>query len=269
MASKKEDKVLSVLDLNARNIWNTQAHEIAELWESGKEDEDFATCEDKALNIIRLNFEVVHYDPENEREKAKYEGGAWEILTHTNPKRGNVAIRKREIKSISDLSYENVRHISTPLLLELIDRNFGGGWDSIQLSMKDIIESGFEISTTTLPTSRLHAAGGTYERKMAAGFDVLEIEKGTWTEAIFAKKKELVEKVTDENDSKYDEDGYLRSKDDDEDDEDYDDNDNLIDNDDNDDDDVTLDDDTFISAYSEEAAINPEDDEEYGNLNID
>lgn len=268
MASKKEDKVLSVLDLNARNIWNTQAREIAELWESGKEDEDFATCEDKALNIIRLNFEVVHYNPENERERGKYEDGTWEILTHTNPKRGNVAIRKREIKSINDLSYENVRHISTPLLLELIDRNFGGGWDSIQLSMKDIIESGFEISTTTLPTVRLHAAGGTYERKIAAGFEVLEIVKGTWTEAIFAKKKELVEKVTDEKDSKYDEEGYLRRKDEDEDDDDdFEENDSLTDNE--DDDDVTLDDDTFISAYSEEAAISTEDDEEYGNLSID
>lgn len=34
-----------------------------------------------------------------------------------------------------------------------------------------------------------------YEKKLADGFEVLEIPKGTWTEAIFAKEKPRVEKV--------------------------------------------------------------------------
>ena len=62
------------------------------------------------------------------------------------------------------------------------------------LPIKDIIESGFEISTTTLPQDRLHKSGGMYEKKVDDGFDVLEIPKGTWVEAIFAKKKPMVEK---------------------------------------------------------------------------
>ena len=33
------------------------------------------------------------------------------------------------------------------------------------------------------------------EKKVAQGFDVLEIPKGTWVEAIFAKKKDPVEKI--------------------------------------------------------------------------
>jgi hypothetical protein len=81
------------------------------------------------------------------------------------------------------------------MLLELINRNFGGGWDSIALAIRDIIETGFEISTTQLPQSRIHAPGGTVEKKVAQGFDVLEIPKGTWVEAIFAKKKDPVEKI--------------------------------------------------------------------------
>ena len=31
--------------------------------------------------------------------------------------------------------------------------------------------------------------GGLYEKKVADGFEVLEISKGSWTEAIFAKEK--------------------------------------------------------------------------------
>ena len=46
-----------------------------------------------------------------------------------------------------------------------------------------------DISTTTLPKDRLHKKGGMYEKKVADGYDVLEVEKGLWVEAIFAKVK--------------------------------------------------------------------------------
>ena len=95
---------------------------------------------------------------------------------------------------MTDLTYENIRHISASKLLEVIDRNFGGGWDSLSQSIKDIIESGFDISTTTLPKDRLHKAGGLYEKKVNDGFEVLEIAKGLWVEAIFAKTKPIVER---------------------------------------------------------------------------
>lgn len=70
-----------------------------------------------------------------------------------------------------------------------MERNFGGGWESLSQSIQDIIESGFDISTTTLPKDRLHKAGGLYEKKVSDGFEVLEIPKGLWVEAIFAKEK--------------------------------------------------------------------------------
>lgn len=257
--AKKEPQIESVLDLNANNVWSMEAHEIAELWEVDKLEEDFCNSEDKILNVIRLCFDVVHYNPEVQREKDKYENGDWSTFSHADEKRGFVAIRRKEIKRITDLSYENIRHISAPLLLDLIDRNFGGGWDSIQLSIKDIIESGFEISTTTLPTSRLHKPGGTYERKVQDGFDVLEVEKGTWTEAIFAKKKEPVEKLRYQSDSLYDEDGNLISEPVDEDSPLSDDPD--FDNEENEDDELGF------SSIIAEADVR-DDDEEYAGMSI-
>ena len=210
-AAKKSTMVLeSILDLNANNIWDLDEYAIADAWEKGREEEDFSSSEPKLLNIIRLAFEVVHYNPADEREAAKYENGGWAKITHCQEDKGCVAIRRKAIERITDLSYENVKHISTAMLLELIDRNFGGGWDSISLAIRDIIESGFDISTTQLPQSRIHAPGGTLEKKVAQGFDVLEIPKGTWVEAIFAKKKDPVEKIHMEMPQReYDEDGNL------------------------------------------------------------
>ena len=63
-----------------------------------------------------------------------------------------------------------------------------------QEAPKDIIESGFDISTTTLPKDRLHKKGGMYEKKIEDGYEVLEVSKGTWVEAIFAKLKPETEK---------------------------------------------------------------------------
>lgn len=207
-AKKGAKKLESILDLNSNNIWDLDEFAIADAWEKEREEEDFSISELKLLNTIRLAFEVVHYNPEDEREAAKYENGGWAKLTHCKEEKGCVAIRRKAIERITDLSYENIRHISTSMLLELIDRNFGGGWDAIALAIRDIIETGFEISTTQLPASRIHAPGGTVEKKEAQGFEVLEIPKGTWVEAIFAKKKDPVEKIhMDLPEREYDEDG--------------------------------------------------------------
>lgn len=236
--------VESVRDLNSSNIWGLDAMELAELWSNVKKekDEDLPMSEDKVLNVLRLAFEVVQFDTENEREAAKYKTGSYVVLSHLDEKKkGGIAIRKKEIKRITDLSYENVKYISAATLLELIDRNFGGGWDSISLAIKDIIESVFDISTTTLPASRIHAKGGTLERKVADGYEVLEVAKGTWVEAIFAKKKELHEKlrfVAESSSMSDDENG-----------------DNM-----DDDDDTESNDEDFYESYTPEADVKDDDD---------
>lgn len=248
-AQKNIMKLESVLDLNSNNIWDLDEFAIAEAWEREREEDDFSISEQKLLGTIRLAYEVVHYNPEDERDVAKYENGGWAKLTHCQESKGCVAIRRKTIERITDLSYENIRHISTAMLLELISRNFGGGWDSIALSIRDIIEMGFEISTTQLPQSRIHAPGGTLEKKVAQGFEVLEIPKGTWVEAIFAKKKDPIEKVHSAlNDREYDEDGNLIST-----------KSEMDLNDDNDD--VTENDDTYFSSLTPEAATDDLEDE--------
>lgn len=245
---KKNSYLESVLDLNSGNVWGVDAQELLELWQKDIKEEGFSSSEEKVLNVIRLAFEVCHFDPKDEREVVKYSMGDYVILPGTDKKKGSVAIRKKVIRQITDLSYENIKHVRAELLLTLIDRNFGGGWDSISLSIKDIIESAFDISTTTLPASRIHAKGGTLERKVADGYEVLEITKGTWVEAIFAKKREPMEKLRFVPEPEYDEDGNRRIVEDDE-------------REVEEEEDETANDETFYGSYTPEADIKDVEDE--------
>lgn len=257
--AKKTLLMDSVLDLNSTNIWSIDEYQLSALWEQTKQEEDFASSEDKLLNVIRQAFEVVHYNPDDVRDIKKYENGEWALMSHCKPGKGSIALRKKVIKNLSDLTFENVKHITVATLLELIDRNFGGGWDSISSTTKDIINSAFEISTTQLPASRIHAPGGTLELKVSLGFEVLEITKGTWVEAIFAKKKEPVEKVHFKPESKpfdSDEDGDL--------DEDAMSSDKSEYSNDDEEEDISENDDTFYSSYAPEAEIKDEEEEGFG-----
>lgn len=249
-------KLESILDLNASNVWNLDEYAIAEAWEKERNEDDFTVSEQKLLGVIRLAFEVVHYNPEDERDKAKYENGGWARITHCRAERGCAAIRRKTIERITDLSYENIKHIGAPMLLELISRNFGGGWNSISLAIRDIIETGFDISTTQLPASRIHAPGGTLEKKVAQGFEVLEITKGSWVEAIFAKKKDPIEKFRmDVNERQYDEDGNLITYDDEQNETDDFGEDAQMDND-----------DTYFSSLSPEVKEKDMDDDGFGSI---
>ncbi len=253
--TKKTFLMDSVLDLNSTNVWTLDESQLATLWEQTKKEEEFALSEDKLLNVIRLAFEVVHYNPEDVRDVKKYENGEWAQITHCKPGKGRIALRKKVIKSLSDLGYENIKHISASTLLELIDRNFGCGWESISPSIRDVIISAFDISSTQLPASRIHAPGGTLERKVALGYEVLEIAKGTWVEAIFAKKKDPVEVVKYKPTSKDDSEEEYMDENEDE----------LNEKEagfEEEDDAINENDDTFYSSFSAEAVVKDEDEED-------
>ena len=143
---KKNYYLESVLDLNASNVWGTEAQELLDLWQKDIKEEGFSSSEEKVLNVIRLAFDVYHFDPKDDREVMRYSDGNYVILPCVDKRKGAVAIRKKEIRRITDLSYENIKHITASDLLKLIEGNFGGGWDSISLTIKDIIESAFDNS---------------------------------------------------------------------------------------------------------------------------
>jgi len=186
----KEKNVITLKTLTKSTVWDIQENDIFRIMDKGDKDIDLKDNLRRYADIIRSAFMIEEIkDDKIIREKYTKQGYKVGTIKVGDDVKVTWAIKKRPIMRVTDLTYENVRHITAVKLMEVLERNFGGGWESLSQSIQDIIESGFDISTTTLPKDRLHKKGGMYEKKVADGYEVLEIEKGLWIEAIFAKLK--------------------------------------------------------------------------------
>lgn len=185
------NKALGIKTLTKSNVWDIQENDIFRMLESAEKDSELKENLRHYADIIRSAFTIEEIKEDSKPIRMKYEKMGYKIgiIKVDDNSKLLWAIKKRPIVRVTDLTYENIRHISAAKLVEVLERNFGGGWDSLSQSIQDIIESGFDISTTTLPQDRLHKKGGMYEKKVNDGYEVLEVPKGTWVEAIFAKVK--------------------------------------------------------------------------------
>lgn len=190
-------KALTLKTLTKSSVWDIQENDIFRMFENAEKDVEIKDNVRHFVDIIRSAFMIEEVPSDAQLVKTKYEKQGYKVglVRIDDNQKTTWAIKKRPIMRVTDLTYENIRHITAAKLIEVLDRNFGGGWDSLSQSIKDIIESGFDISTTTLPKDRLHKKGGLYEKKVADGYEVLEVAKGSWVEAIFAKLKPEKEKL--------------------------------------------------------------------------
>lgn len=191
MKETSSKQALSLKTLTKSSVWDIQENDVLRMLDSGSKDAEIKDNLRHYVDIIRSAFSIEELKEDKAPIRKSYEKQGYKVGVVTLDENNKViwAIRKRPILRVTDLTYENIRHISASKLIEVLERNFGGGWDSLSQSIQDIIESGFDVSTTTLPKDRLHKKGGMYEKKVADGYEVLEVEKGTWVEAIFAKLK--------------------------------------------------------------------------------
>lgn len=198
---KKGKKTLTLKTLSKSNVWGIQENDVFRMWEAAEKDADLKDNARHYMDVIKSAFDVEEIKIDKPEVVKKYEERGFKtgsIRMEDNTK-VKLAIKKHPIMRVTDLTSENIRHLSAAKIIEVLNRNFGGGWESLSQSVKDIIESGFEVSTTILPKDRLHKKGGMYDKKIEEGFEVLEIEKGTWVEAIFVKEKPETEKTYTKN----------------------------------------------------------------------
>jgi len=225
MKQPASKQALTLKTLTKSNVWDVQENDIFRMWEGADKDTDVKDNLRHYVDIIKSAFTIEELKDDSTVVKSKYEKQGFKIgqVRLDESVKVTWAVKKRPIMRVTDLTYENIRHISASKLVEVLDRNFGGGWDSLSQSIQDIIESGFDISTTTLPKDRLHKKGGMYEKKVADGYEVLEVTKGAWVEAIFAKPKPETEKprmkfpTSQENEDadEEDDDDYIKHEDED------------------------------------------------------
>ena len=202
MARTKQEKPesnpsLSIKAITKSSVWDIQENDVLRMWEAATKDAEVKENVQHYLDIFKSAFFIEEIKEDILLVKKSYEKRGYKVaqIKFEEGMKFAWAIKKRPIMRVTDLTYENIRHISAAKLVEVLDRNFGGGWDSLPQSIQDIILSGFDISTPTLPKDRLHKKGGMYEKKVEDGFEVLEVEKGGWVEAIFAKLKPEQEKI--------------------------------------------------------------------------
>ena len=201
----KQQKSLTLRTLTKSNIWDIQENDVFRLLDTAERESDLKENMRHYVDIVKSAFDIEEVKIDKPEVIAKFEERGFKVgfVRLDDSAKIKWAIKKKSILRVTDLTYENIRHISATKLLEVLDRNFGSGWEGVPQSIQDIIERGFDISTTTLPKDRLHKPGGMYEKKIKDGYEVLEVEKGTWVEAIFAKEKpevQTIKEVSDDDD---------------------------------------------------------------------
>ena len=137
----KEKKAITIKTLNKSNIWDLQENDVFRLWEAGDKEVDFKDNIRRYTDIIRSAFEVEEIKIDRPEVLKKYEERGFKVgnMRMDDNTKVKWAIKKRPITRITDLTYENIHHISAVKLIEVLDRNFGGGWESLPQNIKDII----------------------------------------------------------------------------------------------------------------------------------
>lgn len=188
---------LTLYDLNKSNVWTITCEELSQMIIDAKKDrEEFAENEKHYMNIIKVVFDIQYLRREDSAKINQLESNHYQVFSTSDEGANNaIAIRKHPIKRVTDLTLENIQHMDTLEVLELISNNMGNGWKGLSLSVQDVIESAFFVDCTTMPAVTMRKVGGIIDKRKEDGYEVLEIERGIWLEAIFMKPKPKVEKV--------------------------------------------------------------------------
>ncbi len=135
----RQQKVLTLKTLNKSNVWDIQENDVFRMWEAAEKEADLKDNARHYVDIIRSAFEIEEVKVDRPEVIAKYEERGFKVgfVKIDDNTKVKWAIKKRPILRVTDLTYENIHHISASKLLEVIERNFGGGWDSLSQSIQD------------------------------------------------------------------------------------------------------------------------------------
>lgn len=189
------DPSLPIKAVTRNSVWGLQEDDTIRMWKAATKDAEVKKNVDRYMDIFKSAFIIEEIKEDVTLVRKGYEQRGYKVvqIMFDDTLLFTWAIKKKPIMHVTDLTYENIGYISATGLLEVLNRNFGGGWGSLSRSVQNIILSNFDVSTVILPKDRLHKKGGFYEKKVKDGFEVLEVEKGGWVEAIFAKQKSELE----------------------------------------------------------------------------
>lgn len=210
----KQKTKFSLDDLDKSNVWTVTPVELSQMIiNAKKKKDDFSANENHYLNIIKTVFDLQYLKRDDHDKVNQLENMGYEVYSTPDADGNNaIAIRKHPIKKVTDLTLENIQHLETWEVLDLIAHNMGTGWKGLPLAIQDIIESAFFVDCTVMPELTMRKPGGIIDRRKDDGYEVLELERGGWIEGIFMKPKPKVEKVHIDYSINDEEDGRRRRR---------------------------------------------------------
>ncbi len=193
----KQKTKFSLDDLDKSNVWTVTPVELSQMIiNAKKKKDDFSANEKHYLNIIKTVFDIQYLKRDDNDKVNQLENMGYEVYSTPDADGNNaIAIRKHPIKKVTDITLENIQHLETWEVLDLIAHNMGTGWKGLPLAIQDIIESAFFVDCTVMPELTMRKPGGIIDRRKDDGYEVLELDRGGWIEGIFMKPKPKVEKV--------------------------------------------------------------------------
>ena len=125
----ESNPALSIKAVTKNSVWDIQENDVFRMWEAATKDAEVKENIQHYLDIFKSAFLIEEIKDEAPAVKKGYEKRGYKVMDIKLDENLKFlwAIKKRPITRVTDLSYENIRHISAAKLLEVIDRNFGGG----------------------------------------------------------------------------------------------------------------------------------------------
>ena len=130
MKETTTNKALSLKTLTKSTVWDVQENDIFRMLDASDKEGELKENLRHIADIVRSAFMIEEVKDDNKLLQEKYTKQGYKVGTFKVDENAKVtwAIKKRPITRVTDLTYENIRHISAAKLLEVIDRNFGGGF---------------------------------------------------------------------------------------------------------------------------------------------
>ena len=128
MANTSDDKKgLTLKTLTKSSVWDIQENDVFRLWEGSEKDAEVRENVRHYQDILRSAFMIEELKDDSKANKQKYEKQGYKVAQVKIDESTKVtwALKKRPIIRVTDLTYENIRHITAAKLIEVLDRNFG------------------------------------------------------------------------------------------------------------------------------------------------
>ena len=126
---KRQGQALSLKNLTKSNVWDIQENDVFRLWAQAERDADLRDNERHYIDVIKSAFTIEEIKVDKPEVIKKYEERGCQV-GQVRLDEGTTmkwALKKKSIQRITDLTWENIHHISAQKLIEVLERNFGGG----------------------------------------------------------------------------------------------------------------------------------------------